>query len=162
MNINETPRETANRVVERLLDDDSPLNLERPIREARMPLREFSPSSTTPPKAWHTGAIPHKTSPQGARSAVGNAGKAWQTGNRPGNKVSRTGAASSMGTTHKAWKAQQQDKDTPEKIATSPGPVSYREALVRHTLARLEARRSMREDTANPATGGGMKGVKKK
>src|SRR5215831_4764608 len=99
---NESPRETAQRVVNRLLDGDPVAPIaETDLRQSRVPLREFEVSSTTPPKAWHTGAIPHKTSPQGARSAVGSAGKAWHTGKQPGHPVSAQGATSSMGNPRK-------------------------------------------------------------
>ena len=94
-----------------------------------------------PSKAWHQGKIPSKTSSQGAKSAMGNPAKAWHQG-KLSSKTSNTGATSAMGTPGKAWKKGKEERG--EVVASGPGKVSYREALMRKVLENIKQKKAIK------------------
>lgn len=129
MNENETARQTAQRVVSRLLDGEAPK------------LETCTSAVGTPGKAWNQGKIPSKTSSSGAKSAMGNPSKAWHQGKIP-SKTSSTGATSAMGTPGKAWKNGKAAGG--EKVAKAPGNVSYRESLTKRVLENIKKKKAMK------------------
>lgn len=156
--MSETARETAQRVVNKLLDgdtqDSSKPQLEaRQLREARIPLttrdrlNEVSGSQGggSVPKAWHQGKVPSKTSASGAKSVGGTAvPKAWHQGKIP-HKTSSQGATSGGGgSVAKAWKPGYETDKNGDKVAKEPGAVSYREALMRRVVENIKKKKAIK------------------
>ena len=156
--MSETARETAQRVVNKLLDGDgqdasSKQVSAQQVREARVPLttRERLEETTggsamgNPGKAWHQGKIASKTSASGAKSGGGGSvGKAWHQGKIP-HKTSPQGAKSGGGgSVAKAWKPGYETDKEGEKVAKSPGAVSYREALMRRVVENIKKKKAIK------------------